>query len=403
MSLNINLLIFIALVLSFSLKADNSEEAILKKAIIENGFKSPEELYIAKDNNLTSVGKLFFESKNMSLNGNISCATCHISKKGSSDAIPNAAGVQGYGEGKDRLLSGAKIVPRNTLGLWGVGSKDFMTFFWDGRVDFSGEEIISQFGNAIPSNDPLITAVHLPVVEIRETLEEDDFILAHKQESVDGAEAVYRAILKNLKNKEVDAIAELSQKTNKTIDELSFLDVSRSIAAFIRNEFKIKNTPLNSFVEGKKGLSKEQIKGGLIFYGKGNCISCHSGPYFTNQKFYTVPFPQLGFGKNGFGIDYGRYNATFNPNDLYKFRTPGLYNNGLTAPYSHSGSSANLQNSIKAHYDPLSLVKLEQYTPHQRFQFYKYLTKSDTADKVKYISEKEVQLLIEFLGTMNFD
>ena len=402
MNSNISLFFFFFFLAAVSM-AENSEERILKKAIIENGFKSPEDLYISKDSNLTSVGKLFFQSKNLSLNGRISCATCHISTKGSSDGIPNAAGVQGYGEGKDRLLSGAKIVPRNTLGLWGVGSKGFKTFFWDGRIDFSEEDIVSQFGKAIPSNDPLITAVHLPVVEIRETLEEDDFILAHKQESIDGADAVYSAILKNLKENEKDAIKQLSQNTGKKIEELVFLDIAKSLAAFIRNEFKIKNTPLNSFVVGKKKLTEKQIKGGLIFYGKGNCISCHSGSNFTNQKFYTVPFPQLGFGKNGFGIDYGRYNATFNPNDLYKFRTPSLYNNGLTSPYGHSGSASDLYESIKAHFDPLSMVELSHYTPHQRFQFYKYLTKNDTADKVKYITDNEIELLIEFLGTMNFD
>ena len=402
MNSNISLFVFFFFFAAASV-AENSEERILKKAILANGFKSPEDMYVAKDRNLATVGKLFFQSKNLSLNGRISCATCHISDKGSSDGIPNAAGVQGYGEGEERLRSGAKIVPRNTLALWGVGSKDFKTFFWDGRIDFSGNDIVSQFGNGIPSKDPLITAVHLPVVEIRETLEEDDFVLAHKQESTDSADAVYKAILNNLKNHEKEAINELLKETGKEIGEIEFIDVARSIASFIRNEFRIRNTPLNSFIKGKKSLTKKQIKGGLIFYGKGNCISCHSGSNFTNQNFYTVPFPQLGFGKNGFGIDYGRYNATFNPKDLYKFRAPSLYNNGLTAPYGHSGSVPNLYSSIRAHFDPLSLVDLSKYNSHQRFQFYKYLAKSDTVDKVKYISNDEIQLLIDFLGTMNFD
>ena len=72
-----------------------------------------------KDIELAGVGKRFFESKHLSLNGQIACSTCHISSEGSSD-IPNAAGVRGYGESVARLRSGAKIVPRNTLALWGL-------------------------------------------------------------------------------------------------------------------------------------------------------------------------------------------------------------------------------------------------------------------------------------------
>ena len=201
-------------------------------------------------------------------------------KKVALDGIPNAAGVRGLGEGRERLLSGAKIVPRNTLALWGVGSKDFNTFFWDGRIDFRSIKIISQFGSQIPSHDPLITAVHLPVVEIRETLEEDDFVLAHKQESLSGAKSVYKAIVKNLITHEQEAIENLANKIGVNIKDIKFLDIATSIAAFIRAEFKIKNTRLNNFVKRKEELTKNELRGGLIFYGKGNCISCHSGPNF---------------------------------------------------------------------------------------------------------------------------
>ena len=402
MSLNIKFLLLLIFV-STNLLAESGQEKILRNAIIKNGFKSPDELYINKDEQFVEVGKVFFKSKHLSLNGRISCATCHIASQGSSDGIPNAAGIRGLGEGKERLLSGAAVVPRNTLGLWGVGAKDFVTFFWDGRIDFADGKVLSQFGSAIPSDDPLITAVHLPVVEIRETLDEDDFVLAHKQETVFGAEEVYQAILENLKEHEKEGIQNLARKKGIDVDELSFLDIATSIAAFIRSEFRIKETPLSQFVAGKKTLTKKQIKGGIAFYGKGNCISCHNGAHFTDQKFHTVPFPQLGFGKNGFGIDYGRYNATFNPNDLYKFRTASLYNNGKTAPYGHSGSAANLTQAIKAHFDPFSIVDLEQYTTLQRHQYYKYLVNSDVANKVNFLSEDEVKNIVDFLGSLNFN
>ena len=396
-----NIYTCIFLLLCSDLYSDTGVDEILRQKIKDNGFIPAEQNYINPQANLSSIGKTFFESKHLSLNGKISCSTCHIKEKGLSDGIPNSAGVRGVGEGKYRLKSGAKIVPRNSIGLTGIGGKNQKVFFWDGRVDFSGQEIISQFGSYIPSPDPLVTAVHLPVVEIRETLEEDDFILAHKSESVSAAESVFKAINKNLKNNEKQAMNELATKLNKSFDDLQFIDVAKSIAGFIREEFKITENKLERFVFRNGKLSNDEIEGGIIFYGKGNCISCHSGPNFSNQKFYTIPFPQLGFGKNGFGIDYGRYNATFNPDDMYKFRTPSLINVSKTAPYGHSGSSRTLSEAIYAHFDPLSLINISQMNALKRHQFYKYLSKNDAADKVNFLTKQDVENVVKFLGTLD--
>ncbi len=403
MNLNIRYSVLLALFVAPYLFAGTATEAIVRDAILEGGYQEPSSLYVNRDESLADEGKVFFNSKNLSLNRKVSCATCHISSKSTTDGIPNAAGIEGNGEGLERLLSGAKIIPRNTLALWGVGSKGFTTFFWDGRVDFSRKRVLSQFGKEVPSDDPLITAVHLPVVEIRETVEEDDFIKAYKQEKVSGAVAVYKAITKKIKKNESDSITSLAKKLNKSVEEITFLDIATSIAAFIRKEFQIKSTPLDEFVSGKGQLRDGQLDGAKLFYGKGGCINCHSGPNFTDQNFYTVPFPQLGFGKNGFGIDYGRYNANFNPNSLYKFRTPSLYNVEKTGPYGHSGSVSTLDEAIRAHFDPLSIITVSKYSSLQRHEIYKYLALSDTVNKVNFLSDADVKLLVEFLGTLSFD
>lgn len=138
---------------------------ILRDQILANGFTPANELYRNPDEGLITVGEIIFESKKLSLNGDISCRTCHIPKFGSADGIPNAAAIFGQGEGPARLLSGAKQLPRNTLALWGRGANGFDTFFWDGKVDFQGTKKLSQFGSRNPSDDGLVTAVHLPVVE----------------------------------------------------------------------------------------------------------------------------------------------------------------------------------------------------------------------------------------------
>jgi len=401
---NISVFLFlITLFLVINLQAEETSlEHLVRDAILENGFKYSRDLYLQKDSHLSGEGKVFFESKHLSLNGKIACATCHISKMGSTDGIPNAAGIRGHGEGLARLASGAKIVPRNTLALWGVGSKGFNTLFWDGKVSFTNGQTISQFGSIAPSNDPLITAVHLPVVEIRETLEEDAFILENKNETVEGVDVIYSAIVENLKKNEPATIKELAAKRNISVDEVRFIDVATALAAFIRDEFRIGETRLEKFVSGSEVFNESELRGAVVFYGKGGCSLCHSGSNFTDQKFHTVPFPQLGFGKNGFGIDYGRYNATFNPADLYKFRTPSLYNVEVTAPYGHSGSVNTLEEAITAHYDPLILANIDQYDSLQRHEFAKVLAKSDMVGMVNYLTKDEVADLVNFLKTLSY-
>ena len=404
MKLNISVLVLLVTcnVYSDLHASENGRVQLIRDVIIENGFKPHGTLYIETDSLLSSEGKVFFESNHLSLNGDIACATCHVSEIGSSDGIPNAVGVRGHGESVERLMSGGKIVPRNSLALWGVGAKGFNTLFWDGKLSFVDGMTISQFGSTAPSDDPLVTAVHLPPVEIRETLEEDAFVLNNKNETVSGVNVIYDAIVDNLRTHELPAIEALANKRNIPQEDIRFLDVALSLAAFIRDEFKIQETHIEKFVLGTEKFSDTELYGAEVFYGKGGCVICHSGTNFTDQKFYTVPFPQLGFGKNGFGIDYGRYNATFNPADLYKFRTPSLFNVAKTQPYGHSGSVYTLEEAITAHYDPLALAPIDQYDSLQRHEFSKVLALSDTVGTVNYLAEDEVSALVDFLKTLSF-
>ncbi len=379
-------------------------QAILRQQIVAGGFEHARDLYQNPDPELVPIGKTIFASTKLSLNGNISCQTCHQDKFGSSDGIPNAAAIGGMGAGPSRLLSGAKLLGRKTLPFWGRGGKGFNVFFWDGRISLVNGKVISQFGSAPPSNDPLVTAAHLPVVEIREMLDDTDaFIGQNKRESVRDARIVYAAIARNLENGEPDASRRLAAYLHKPVSALTYTDFARAIASFIRSNFRVKQTRLERFTYDNGELTESELRGALVFYGSGRCITCHSGPYFSDFKFHTVAFPQLGFGKNGFGIDYGRYNATFNTKDLYRFRTPPLFNIEKTAPYGHSGSVATLRDAIVAHFDPLSLVDLSQMTPLQRNDFYRRLTFSqETASRVGFLSPDDVTNLESFIKTLTF-
>ena len=119
---------------------------------------------------------MFFESTELSFNSNTSCSTCHLDEFSSADGLPIAIGIEGHGKGRERAMGGGSIVPRNTLALWGRAARQFDTFFWDGKVQKTENGIVSQFGDQVPSDDPLIVAVSLPFVEIREMVSDDQYV-----------------------------------------------------------------------------------------------------------------------------------------------------------------------------------------------------------------------------------
>lgn len=387
-----------------ALADDGALTSILRDAALRHGLRPAHQLFDDTDTHLASVGGAFFHSENLSLNGGIACGTCHLDAFSSADGLPNAVGIHGEGEGPERALSLGKIVPRNTLPLWGRGARGFDVFFWDGKVDFSGGKKVSQFGGAPPSPDALLTAVHLPPVEIREMIDDDADVSRFKQESASSAEQLHAHIVSRLREKEDAAMADLALRLEKTVSQLTFRDVARSVAAFIRDEFKLRDTLFHRFVFGQGKLTPDQLRGGIIFYGKGKCANCHTGPYFTDLRFHSVPLPQLGFGKNGFGIDYGRFNVTFDPQDLYKFRTPPLINASETAPYGHAGSLATLHEAVISHFDPLRYVEPDAMDPLERHELFRRMAAvGDEFMLVSHLSETEVNQVTRFLGTLTFE
>ena len=90
--------------------AEKAFVEILRSHVREGGFQPSVTLYRNPDERLVAIGKAIFESKGLSLNGNISCQTCHLVKFGSSDGIPLAAAIGGKGEGPQRLLKRSKAI-----------------------------------------------------------------------------------------------------------------------------------------------------------------------------------------------------------------------------------------------------------------------------------------------------
>jgi len=378
-------------------------ERTLRDSAIDNGFIDPEQLSPEVNEFVVRAGELLFESTILSFNGDISCSSCHLDEFGSADGLRVAIGVLGEGSGVARSSSDGLVVPRNTLPLWGRGAPGFTTFFWDGKVDVVDGQVTSQFGNSAPSEDPLVVAAHLPLVQVREMLLDDAEVSSEfLTESVDSANAIFSQISERVAQDE-----QLGQALAAAFDiegnQIEVEHITEALAAFIRHRFQLRRSRFSEFLVGRGSLSEDEIRGGLLFYGKGRCAGCHNGPFYSDLEFHAVPFPQSGFGINGFGVDYGRFNVTLRSEDVYRFRTPPLWQVSETAPYGHSGSADTIEQAIRYHFDPLYDFHSEDLSDRDRVEFYRRLTAIDRSILgIPYLSNEEVDLLVSYLHTLTF-
>lgn len=382
---------------------DPYRETILREAAIKNGYKVPKLVNREFDPKKSALGKVFFESTELSFNSNTSCSSCHLDEFSSTDGLPIAIGIHGHGKGIDRIKNGGAVVPRNTLPMWGRGSLGFDAFFWDGKVQSKDGVLISQFGDAIPSEDALAVAVSLPFLEIREMVSDNKFVQENLMTETISSAAVIQSELVNRVIHKLDKGSAIAKAYEIGEKEISFMHIADSIAHFFADKFRLQETKFSNFVSGKNILGESEVNGGLIFYGKGQCSSCHSGPHFSDFNFHTILTPQFGFGKNGFGVDYGRFNSTFKPDDLHKFRTPPLHNVKKTSPYGHSGSLRELQAIIQAHYDPLVNINTEELNAKERRELFDRLRMvGPNSPLPAALSKQELNEVEAFLSTLSF-
>ncbi len=144
----------------------------------------------------------------------------------------------------------------------------------------------------------------------------------------------------------------------------------KAIAAFERTLVQT-DTPFDKYMRGDKGaLSDQQKRGMKLFTGKANCIQCHKGALFTDQKYYNLGVPRAeiwsesGLAQITFryelyakGVaetmyrtlkdDPGLYFRTKQKRDKGKFRTPSLRYVVYTAPYMHNGAFFDLTEVVE--------------------------------------------------------
>lgn len=320
------------------------------------------------------LGHLLFYDPILSGNKNISCATCHHPRFGTSDGVSLSLGEGAHGLGPERHSTThnppEQRLPRNAPGLWNLGADEFTVFFHDGRLETDANQpfgIRTPLGAEMTAGfvSALAAQAMFPVLspdEMAGHYSENDVSVAVRMGLLSQPGGAWDIVAKRVASipAYASAFAEISPDT-----PIHFTDIANVIADFIAFEWRADASPFDRAMSGGPPLSSTAYDGMRLFYGKAQCGTCHAGWFQTDHSFHAIGLPQIGPGKTArfetHARDDGRLRVTGDDADAYAFRTPSLRNVTLTAPYGHNGAYAELEDVVRHHLDPVDA--LNSYDP----------------------------------------
>jgi cytochrome c peroxidase len=276
---------------------------------VQAEFKAlPDQPPIPKDNPMSEekieLGKMLFFDPRLSMDGTISCNSCHNVMFHGGDGRPVGAGIHGQRGG------------RGSPTVW--NSAFHTVQFWDGRAVSLEEQ----------AKGPLINSVEMG-------MSSHDMVIARLQQIPGYVEAFKKVFPKDKK---------------PTID-----NAAKAIAAYERTLIT-PNSPFDKYMKGnKKAMTPQQIRG-MKLVDEIGCTSCHTGVNFAGEGFkmgegHYQPFPQIPGSKYDkmydLTSDLGRYEVTKKDEDKNHWRVPTWRNVAITAPYFHNGKVHTLNEAVR--------------------------------------------------------
>lgn len=288
---------------------------------------------IPEDNPVTpqkiELGRKLFFDRRLSVNNTMSCGMCHIPEQGfTNNELATPVGVEG------------RTVRRNSPTI--LNAAYVKQVFHDGRAESLEEQALAPL---VAHNEMANPSVDYVVDKIRGLAD-----YKGKFESAFGG--------------------------GPTQERLG-----QALAAWERTIIA-GDSPFDRWKYGgdENALTEEQKNGFEIFAGRGRCVVCH--PIDQNYALFTDDqFHDTGIGYFGGEVaareatpipveiapdvvipvdrgfmatiseqteaDFGRYEVTDNPADMWRFKTPSLRNVSVTAPYMHDGSLRTLEDVVR--------------------------------------------------------
>ena len=322
----------------------------------------------AQDPALVKLGQSLFFDKELSGPRSIACATCHHPFLGTGDGqtLSRAQGAVGLGAAR-RHGPLSLFLPRNALTLWNRGVDGWDTMFWDGRLGQDANGVFfSPAGAATPQGftNALAAFTIIPITpreEMRGFLGELDRF-GNPNELGPIADNDFVSIWNGVVAR-VKALPAYRQQIQdafpgQPLANFDIVDLSNAVGAFETHAFTALDAPFDRYLAGDRSAMSDSAKrGALLFYGRAQCSSCHSGALQTDLAFHNIAGPQVGIGRPGFEpLDIGRAEQTGLTQDRFEFRTPSLRNVRLNGPYFHNGAYVQLEDAIWHHLEPAAAL-----------------------------------------------
>jgi len=235
------------------------------------------------------LGRYLFFDPRLSVNGRVSCATCHPPDHAFAGGDPAPVGVTGK-----PLRRRAPTLINRAYGR---------SQFYDGRA----ATLEAQISGPISNQDEMGTTPAAAAAAIAR---------------IAGYAPLFEQAFGN--------------------SEVTFERITKAIASFERTILS-GDAPYDRFLAGDKNTLSPAAKRGLqIFERTGECSECHNGFNFTNEKFSS-----LGIGPDQQPPDLGLAGITGKRRDEGKFKVPTLREVALTGPYMHDRREKTLDDVLE--------------------------------------------------------
>jgi cytochrome c peroxidase len=335
---------------------------------------------------------LFFEQR-LSRDGTVACSTCHLVDRQFQDDKPRSVGLA--------------MTNRRSMPLADVARAPFL--FWDGRRDSLWAQALAPMEDPREHGGTRAFYAHVVKDKLRDRYE-------HVFGPLPDLSGVPASAGPFGSDAEKAAWAAMSDRQRADVDQV-FVNLGKAIAAFERTIVH-EPTRFDRFAdaikagrepEGDAVLTDEEIYGLRLFIGRGNCITCHNGPRFTDDHFHNTGVPPVAGLPDDTGREAGtrqvladpfnclgrysdarpdecrelRFMVKDGPEHIRAFKTPSLRGASDRPPYMHSGQFGSLK-EVVAHYvqAPKSAAGHSELTPLK-------------------LSDRETAALIAFLKTLS--
>ena len=259
---------------------------------------------LATDIRKVTLGRKMYNEARVSLDGTLSCATCHVIDQGGADSRGTRTSEGIYGQ------FGGINAPTVLNAAFNVEQ------FWNGRAHTLADQAAGPPVNPVEMGDQTWE-------QICERLSQDASLVAEFQSIY--PEGITQATV-------TDAIAEY-EKTLIT-----------------------PNDRLDQMLKGDENALTEEEKKGLAAFMDNSCAVCHVGKTLGGQSFETLGIyedyyaareqsnPDIVYNDD----DKGLAGFTGNTADIHRFKVPGLRNISKTSPYFHDGTQATIEDAVRA-------------------------------------------------------